>query len=321
MISLRHIAASLALLAGAAAAQAPWPAKPIRLIVPFPPGGGTDFIARVIGERLSTALGATLVIDNKPGAGGNIGLDAVAKSPPDGYTLGLGQTANLAINPHLYAKMPYDALKDFTPVAAVASQPMVLVVTPQSAMHSVADVVTAAKVKPQGVRIGLAGSGTVGHLAGEMLERRANLQLLNIPYRGAAPALNDLLGGQFEIYFGNAASVLPQIGGGKLRPLAVTSATRLPALKDVPTMIEAGYAGFDAVTWSGLVAPAGTPPAIVARINAEVQKILKQPEVLAKLAAEGSTATGGSPAQFGDTIRSEHQKWGTLIRDADIKID
>jgi len=319
----RHLAAAigLGLLAAAAVAQPAWPAKPIRIVVPFPPGGGTDFIARIVAERLAAATGATTVVDNKPGAGGNIGLDAVAKSPADGYTLGLGQTANLAINPHLYSKMPYDALKDFTPVGSVASQPMVLVVTTQSPLRSVADVVAAAKVAPQRVRIGLAGSGTVGHMAGEMLERRAGVQLLNVPYRGAGPAMTDLLGGQFDIYFGNAASVLPQITGGKLRPLAVTSAKRLPALKDVPTMIEAGYPGFEAVTWSGLVAPAGTPAAIVARLNAEIDKILRQPEVLAKLATEGSTATGGSAAEFGESIRAEHQKWGALIQGSNIKID
>lgn len=321
-LTRRLVAAlGLSLLAPLSLAQSAWPAKPIRLVVPFPPGGGTDFIARIVGERLALATGATVVIDNKPGAGGNIGLDLVAKSPADGYTLGLGQTANLAINPHLYAKMPYDALKDFTPVGSVASQPMVLVVQAKSPWRNVADVVTAAKSSPESLRIGLAGSGTVGHLAGEMLERRAGVKLLNIPYKGAGPAMTDLLGGQFEIYFGNAASVLPQIAAGKLKPLAVTSAQRLPALKEVPTMIESGYAGFEAVTWSGLVAPAGTPAAVVARLNAEVEKILKQPEVLAKLAAEGSSATGGSAAQFGETIRGEHGKWGALIRDAHIKID
>lgn len=315
------VALGLSLVAAASMAEAAWPAKPVKLVVPFPPGGGTDFIARVVGERLAQATGATVVIDNKPGAGGNIGLDVLAKSPADGYTLGLGQTANLVINPHLYPKMPYDALKDFTPVGSVASQPMVLVVAKQSPWSNVADVVAAAKAKPDGLRIGLAGSGTVGHLSGEMLERRAGIKLLNIPYKGAGPAMTDLLGGQFEIYFGNAASVLPQIAAGKLKPLAVTSAQRLPMLKDVPTMIESGYPGFVAVTWSGLLAPAGTPPAVVARLNSEIDKILKQPEVQAKLAAEGSTPTGGSAAQFAETIRSEHARWGALIREANIKID
>ena len=219
MNAFRQLAAALglSLVAAMSAAQTAWPAKPVRLVVPFPPGGGTDFIARVVGERLAQATGATVVIDNKPGAGGNIGLDAVARSPADGHTLGLGQTANLVINPHLYPKMPYDALKDFTAVASVASQPMILVVPTPSPWASVADVVAAAKAKPEGVRIGLAGSGTVGHLSGEMLERRAGIKLLNIPYKGAGPAMTDLLGGQFEIYFCNAASVLPQITAGKLR--------------------------------------------------------------------------------------------------------
>ncbi len=216
--------------------------------------------------------------------------------------------------------MPYDALNDFTAVASVAAEPMILVVPrPRPVPASPTSWRPPSQTRRRAHR--LACSVTVGHLSGEILKRRAGIKLLNIPYKGAGPAMNDLLGGQFEIYFGNAASVLPQITAGKLRPLAVTSAQRLPALKDVPTMIESGYPGFVAVTLSGLVAPSGTPPAIVARLNAEVDKILKQPEVLAKLAAEGSTPTGGSAAQFSETIRSEHARWGALIREANIKMD
>jgi tripartite-type tricarboxylate transporter receptor subunit TctC len=322
MIRMRHLFAAcvIAALAAPSIAQT-WPAKTIRLVVPFPPGGGTDFIARIVAEGLTKATGAAVLVDNRPGAGGNIGLDLVAKSAPDGYTLGLGQTANLAINPYLYPKMPYDPLKDLAPVASVASQPMVLVVTANSPFKSVADIVAAAKKAPRSLRNGLAGNGTVGHLAGEMLDHRAGIEIVTIPYRGASPALTDLLGGQFEIYFGNAASVLPQINGGKLRPLAVTSLQRLPTLKNVPTMSEAGFPGFDAVTWSGLVAPAGTPPAIIERLNAAVQQMLKQPEVLAKLAAEGTAPTGGSAAEFGELIRAENKKWSAVIREAGIKLE
>jgi tripartite-type tricarboxylate transporter receptor subunit TctC len=318
--------AALALLACSSFAQSPaWPAKPIKLVVPFPPGGGTDFVARLVAEKLSTQAGWVIVIDNKPGAGGNIGLDAVAKAAPDGYTLGLGQTANLAINPALYAKMPFDPLKDFAPIASVASQPVVLLVNATSPYKTLADVVAASKAKPESLRIGLAGNGTVGHLAGEMLERRADIKILNVPYKGAGPAMTDLLGNQVELNFANTPVAIPQLAGGKVRALAISSAQRLksvPQLAAVPTVAESGYPGFDAITWTGLVAPAGTPPAVVERINTEVQKILKRPDVIEKLALEGSTAAAeGTPKQFAAYIRSEHQKWGALIREAHIKLD
>ncbi|MGJ7509210.1 Bug family tripartite tricarboxylate transporter substrate binding protein [Variovorax sp. GT1P44] len=318
--------AALALLACSSFAQSPaWPTKPIKLVVPFPPGGGTDFVARLVAEKLSTQAGWVIVIDNKPGAGGNIGLDAVAKAAPDGYTLGLGQTANLAINPALYAKMPFDPLKDFAPIASVASQPVVLLVNASSPYKTLADVVAASKAKPESLRIGLAGNGTVGHLAGEMLERRAGIKILNVPYKGAGPAMTDLLGNQVELNFANTPVAIPQLSGGKVRALAISSAQRLktvPQLAAVPTVAESGYPGFDAITWTGLVAPAGTPPAVVERINTEVQKILKRPDVIEKLALEGSTAAAEStPKQFADYIRSEHQKWGALIREANIKLD
>ncbi|WP_093160310.1 tripartite tricarboxylate transporter substrate binding protein [Variovorax sp. YR216] len=324
--SQRWIAgAALALVACSSFAQTAWPAKPIKLVVPFPPGGGTDFVARLLAEKLTTQAGWTIVVDNKPGAGGNIGLDAVAKSPPDGYTLGLGQTANLAINPALYTKMPFDPLKDFAPIAPVASQPVVLLVNVSSPYKTLADVVAASKAKPESMRIGLAGNGTVGHLAGEMLERRAGIKILNVPYKGAGPAMTDLLGNQVELNFANTPVAIPQLAGGKVRALAISSPQRLktvPQLAAVPTVAESGYPGFDAITWTGLVAPAGTPPAVVDRINSEVQKILKRPDVVEKLAVEGSTAAAEStPKQFADYIRSEHQKWGALIREANIKLD
>ena len=317
--------AAFALLACSSFAQTSWPTKPIKLVVPFPPGGGTDFVARLVAEKLTTQAGWVIVIDNKPGAGGNIGLDAVAKAAPDGYTVGLGQTANLAINPALYAKMPFDPLKDFAPIASLASQPVVLIVNASSPYKTLADVVAASKAKPESLRIGLAGNGTVGHLAGEMLERRADIKILNVPYKGAGPAMTDLLGNQVELNFANTPVAIPQLTGGKVRALAISSPQRLksvPQLAAVPTVAEQGYPGFDAITWTGLVAPAGTPPAVIERINSEVQKILKRPDVIEKLALEGSTAAAeGTPKQFGDYIRSEHQKWGALIREANIKLD
>ncbi|MBS0451253.1 MAG: tripartite tricarboxylate transporter substrate binding protein [Proteobacteria bacterium] len=314
----------LALASPGASAQAAWPAKPIRLVVPFPPGGGTDFVARLLAEKLSSQSGWTVVVDNKPGAGGNIGLDAVAKSAPDGYTLGLGQTANLAINPWLYPKMPFDPLKDFAPVGAVSAQAVVLIVNATSPYKTLADVVAAAKAKPESIRIGLAGNGTVGHLAGEMLERRADMRILNVPYKGAGPAMTDLLGNQVELNFASTAAAIPQLTGGKVRALAVSSSKRIsnvPTLANVPTVAESGYPGFDAITWTGLVAPAGTPAAVVERINAELQKVLALPDTVNKLALEGSVPTGGSASQFAGDIRTEHQKWGALIREANIRLD
>ncbi|MGI4778404.1 MAG: Bug family tripartite tricarboxylate transporter substrate binding protein [Janthinobacterium lividum] len=317
---------ALALLAvGPSLAQTPWPSKPIKLVVPFPPGGGTDFVARLLAEKLSTQAGWVIVVDNKPGAGGNIGLDAVAKSTPDGYTIGLGQTANLVINPALYPKIPFDPLKDFAPIAVVASQPVVLLVNAASPYKTLADVVVASKAQPESLRIGLAGNGTVGHLAGEMLERRADIKILNVPYKGAGPAMTDLLGNQVELNFANTSVAIPQLGGGKVRALAISSSQRLkavPQLAAIPTVSELGYPGFEAITWSGLVAPVGTPAAVVDRINAEVQKILMRPDVIEKLAIEGSTtAAEGTPRQFAQYIQSEHKKWGTLIREAHIKLD
>jgi tripartite-type tricarboxylate transporter receptor subunit TctC len=317
------LAAALAGSVGLTFAQgsAGYPARPIRLVVPFPPGGGTDTTSRMIAEKLSTLLGWTVVIDNKPGAGGNIGLDAVAKAAPDGYTIGMGQAANLAINPSLYAKMPFDPLKDLAPIVSIAEQPVVLVVRQDSQLKTLADFVQVAKARPGKVGIAQAGNGTVGHLAGELLERRAGIQVLQVPYKGAGPAMTDLLGGQVETYFGNTVSVMGQLAAGKIRALAISSARRISALPNVPTVAEQGYAGFDATTWLGLVGPAGMPADAVTRINAETVKILARAEVKDKLVQEGSEPTPGTPQQFAAHIRAEHAKWGTLIREANIRIE
>ena len=317
------LAAALAAGASTAFAQggSGYPAKPIRFVVPFPPGGGTDATSRLIAEKFTSLLGWTVVVDNKPGAGGNIGLDFVAKAAPDGYTIGMGQASNLAINPSLYAKVPFDPLKDLTPIVSIAEQPVVLVVRADSPLKSLADFVQAAKARPGKVGIAQAGNGTVGHLAGELLERRAGIQVLQVPYKGAGPALNDLLGNQVETYFGNTVSVMGQLAGGRIRALAVSSARRITALPNVPTVAEQGYAGFDATTWLGLVGPAGLPAETIARLNAETVKILARPDVKDKLVQEGSEPTPGTPQQFAAHIRAEHAKWGTLIREANIRIE
>ena len=320
----RHLlAAALAAAATPSFGQAPsaFPAKPIRFVVPFPPGGGTDATSRLLAEKFTTLLGWTVVVDNKPGAGGNIGIDIAAKAAPDGYTIAMGQASNLAINPSLYAKMPFDPLKDLTPIVSVAEQPVVLVVRADSPLKTLADFVQAAKARPGQVGVAQAGNGTVGHLAGELLERRAGIQVLQVPFKGAGPAMNDLLGGQVETYIGNTVSVMGQLSAGKIRALAVTSSRRIGALPNVPTVAEQGYPGFDATTWLGLVGPAGMPADIVARINAETVKILARPDVKDKLAFEGSEATPSTQQQFAAHIRAEHAKWGTLIREANIRIE
>jgi tripartite-type tricarboxylate transporter receptor subunit TctC len=302
-------------------AQGNWPDRPIRLIVPYPPAGGTDVISREIAGRLGAATGWSIVVDNRPGAGGNIGLDAVAKAAPDGYTLGMGQTSNLAINPALYPKMPYDPLRDFAFVSTVASQPAVLVVAKGAPYRTVAEVVAAAKAKRGGLTVGNAGNGTVGHLAGELLASRTGAELVAVPYKGAAPVVTDMLAGRVDLFFANPLAVQGMLESGDLRAIAVTSATRMRALPEVPTVAEAGYEGFQAVNWTGLVAPARTPAAIVARLNEEIRKSLRQDEVVARLAAEGSEPMGSTPEEFRTFLAAEHANWGKVVRDARVQLD
>ena len=304
-----------------AIAQPVWPDRAIKVIVPYTPGGGTDTVTRHLLDKVTTETKWTLIVDNKPGGGGNVGLDMVAKSKPDGYTLGMGQTANLAINPALMPKMPFDPAKDLIPVALVAELPTLLVVRQDSPLKNLGDVVKAAKAKPGGLRQALAGSGTVGHLAGEMLAVKAGFTVLNVPYKGAAPAVTDLLGGQTDFMFATPQAVLGMIKGGKMRALAVTSTRRLSVLPDVPTVSESGYKGFEAVDWKMLVAPAGTPAPVIRQINAAVEKALANPAFQAQLNAEGSSALGGSAQKAADYLRSEQAEWSALIRTANIKLD
>lgn len=304
-----------------AIAQSTWPNKPIRFIVPYTPGGGTDTVTRQIAERITNDTKWVFVVDNKPGGGGNIGLDLVAKARPDGYTLGMGQTANLAINPAVLPKMPFDPLKDLVPVALVAEIPLLLVVRANSPWENLTDMVKTAKAKPGEIRQALAGTGTVGHLAGEMLGRRAGFSVLNVPYKGAAPALTDLLGGQTDYMFATPQAVLGMLQGGKLRALAVTSAKRVAVLSGVPTVAEQGYPGFDVVDWKVIVAPTGTPPDMVKRLNAATARALTQPALLAKLADEGSNPMSGDPEAVAQYIKAQQADWGALIREAGIRFE
>jgi len=308
-------------LALPAAAQDGYPTKPIRLVVPFPPAGGTDVLSRAIAQSIGANTRWTIVVDNKPGAGGNIGLDATAKAPPDGYTIAMGQTANLAVNPALYSSMPFDPLKDFAPIALISSQPLILVVNASSPHKTLKDLVDAAKAAPGRINMASSSNGTIGHIGGELFQRRAGIQMTHVPYKGAGAAVTDLMGGSVDCFFGNTQAVGGLVTSGRLRPLAVTSPQRLANFPDVPTVAELGYPGFEASTWSGLVAPAGTPAAIVQRLNAEANKALGTSEMKAKLHEDGSTPLGGTPPQFVEFIRKEHAKWGAAVREAGIKLD
>ncbi|CAM4201362.1 Bug family tripartite tricarboxylate transporter substrate binding protein [Bordetella muralis] len=315
--------------AGAAGATLPWaaqaqsnnwPTTVIRLIVPFPPGGGTDTVSRLVAEKLTVSKKWQLIVDNRPGAAGNIGLDQTAKAKPDGYTLAMAQTSNMAINPALYPKMLFDPLKDLKPIVQVCAQPVVLVVRKESPFKTLADFIAAAKKEPGKYTMAQAGMGTVGHLAGEMLTREAGIDVMQVPYKGAGPGMNDLMGGQVDTYFGSAASVMPQLQAGAVRGLATTSAKRLTALPDLPTVAEQGYKNFEATTWLGLVGPDELPDDIVKQVNAAVVEVMSSKEVQERLEAEGNEPNAGTPEAFATLIRNEYDKWGKLIREANIKI-
>ncbi|MBI5719962.1 MAG: tripartite tricarboxylate transporter substrate binding protein [Burkholderiales bacterium] len=314
------LALAAASLCGGAFAQA-WPGKPIRIVVPFPPGGGTDTIARETSLKVAAATGWTFVIDNKPGAGGNLGVDAVAKSPADGYTLVLGQTSNLAINPTLYAKMPYDSQKDLAPIVLLANAPLVMVTGVGTPLKTLGDAVNAAKAKPGTLNFASPGNGTVAHLTSVMFQKAAGVQTQHIPYKGAAQALTDVISGTVELYMSSVPTLIGQIRNNKLRPLAVTSARRVDDLPNVPTINESGYSGFDAVTWFGLLAPAGTPKDVVARLNAEFNKALQSPELRKRLGDEGADAAGGTPEQFAALIKGDISRWGKIVKESGARVD
>ena len=311
------------LVAGAAAtvqAQT-YPSKPIRMIVPFPPGGTTDILARAIGAELTKAWGQPVVIENRPGAGGNIGSEAVARSPGDGYTLLMGTVGTHGINPSLYKKMPYDAVKDFAPVTLVALVPNILVVHPSVPAKSVAELIALAKKQPGKLTYASSGNGTSIHLSGALFESLAGVQMVHVPYKGSAPAVTDLLGGQVNMMFDNMPSALPHVKAGKLRALGVTSAKRSPAVPDVPTIAEAGVKGYEASSWFGVLAPATTPKDIVAKLNAEIAKSLGTPEMKEKLSSQGAEPVGNTPEQFGAFIRAEIDKWAKVVKASGATVD
>lgn len=304
-----------------AASSAAYPTKPIRLVVPFTPGGSTDILARAIGQELTKAWGQAVVVDNVPGAGGSLGADKVAKATPDGYTLLMGHIGTLAVNPSLYPSLPYDPIKSFAPVAWVARVPNVLVVNPQVAARSVKELVALAKSQPGRLNYGSGGNGSAANLATEYFKLQTGSSLLHIPYRGTAPAVNDLIGGQIQVLFTGAPAVLGPIKNGQLRAIAVSSPQRLPALPDLPTVAEAGYKNFEADQWYGVVAPAGTPREIVAKLNAQINLSLNSAELKTRLNNEGALAAPTTPEAFGKHIASEIARWKPVIQSGRVKAD
>ena len=315
---LLALAASCACTAAFADA---WPSKPIRVVVPFPPGGGTDIIAREVTQTVAKSTGWTFVVDNKPGAGGNLGVDAVAKAPADGYTIVLGQTSNLAINPTLYTKLPYDPQKDLVPIVLVANAPLVIVTGTASPYKTLAEAVNAAKAKPGAVNFASPGNGTVAHLTSELFQKAAGIKTQHVPYKGASQALTDVISGQVELYASSVPTLLQHIKQGKLRALAVTSAKRVGDLPSVPTVNESGYKGFDAVTWFGFLAPANTPKEAVAKLNAEFNKALQSAELKKRLDDEGADPAGGTPEQFAALIKADIPRWGKVVKDSGARVD
>ena len=312
--------AALVLMALASTADAQsWPAKPIRIISPYPPAGANDLLARIIAPKLSEQLGQPVVVENRAGATGNIGAELVAKAPADGYTLLMGQAGNLTINISLMAKIPFDPVRDFSPVTMVASTPTVLVVHPSLPVRTVKDLIALAKAKPGQINYATSGIGSPGHLAAELLNKSAGIRLVHIPYKGAAPALLDVVAGNAHLYFTSAVSAQPFIPSGRLRMVAVASAKRSPSLPEVPTVAEAGFPEFDVSSWWGVVAPASTPREVVMRLQTEIHRVIALPEIRAKLAEQGLDIATNTPEQFAAYIKSETAKWAKLIREVGVK--
>ncbi|MEN3274381.1 MAG: hypothetical protein V7631_171 [Massilia sp.] len=306
----------LSLLPLSAQAQAAFPTKTITIVVPFSAGGTTDILARVVGQYMSKDLGQPVVVDNRAGAGGNIGAQVVARAAPDGHTLLMGTVGTHAINQSLYKKLSFDPIKDFAPLSRVALVPNLLVAHPAQPYKNVKELVAYAKANPGKVTFGSSGNGSSIHLSGELFKHMAGVDMQHVAYRGSAPALTDLLGGQIALIFDNMPSAIGHVKSGKLRPLAVTTPKRSPALPDVPTIAEAGVPGYEATSWFGLLAPAKTPAPVVARLNASILKALADPEVKKKMLEQGADPYGEKPEQFAQFIRSETTKWGNIVRQA-----
>ena len=305
---------------GAAMAQA-YPSKPVTIVVPFAAGGTTDILARIIGQALTAELGQSVVVDNRAGAGGNIGGQAAAKATPDGHTLFMGTVGTHAINASLYKKMPFDPVKDFAPLTRVANVPNLLVANPAQPYKSVKDLIAYAKANPGKVNFGSSGNGSSIHLSGELFKSLAKVDMQHVPYKGSAPAVTDLLGNQIGIMFDNMPSAIQHVRSGKLVPLAVTTAKRSPELPSVPTIAEAGVPGYEATSWFGMFAPAGTPAPVLATLNAAIVKVLAQPDVKKKINEQGAEVYSETPEQFAAFIQAESVKWGKVVKESGASLD
>jgi tripartite-type tricarboxylate transporter receptor subunit TctC len=298
-----------------------WPNRPIRMVVPFPAAGTTDIVARAVAAEIGKSLGQQVIVDNRPGAGGNIGSDLVAKAAPDGYTIVMGTVGTHAINVTLYSKLPYDAVKDFAPVTLVASVPNVLEVNPSLPVNTVGELIAYAKANPGKLNFASSGNGTSIHLSGELFKSMTGIQMLHIPYKGSAPAITDLIAGQANLMFDNLPSSIGHIKGGQLRAIAVTTLTRSPALPDVPTINESGVPGYEASSWFGVLAPAGTPKEIVGRLHDEIVKALKTPALRKNLQNQGAEPVGDTPEEFAAHIQSEIAKWAKVVKQSGAHVD
>ncbi len=311
-------AVSLLGLSGVASAQDAFPSKPVHLLVPFPPGGAVDIVGRTLGDELSKRWGQSVIIENRPGAGGTIASQAAAKAPPDGYTLILVATGH-ALNPHLYAKLPYDPFNDFTPLSLIGTSPNMPLVRSDSPIRTLADLLALARERPGQLSYGHAGNGTSSHLAGELINYMTKVNIAAIPYKGGAPALNDLIGGHIPMSINNIPESIAQIRAGTVRPLGVTTARRSPVLPDVPTIAEAGIPGYDTGVWWGLVGPAGLPPLVKARLAKDCAEAVNAPAVKERLLGLGAAPIGSAPEEFAALIRAEYEKWGPIIKAAGIR--
>lgn len=298
-----------------------YPAKAVRIIVPFPPGGNTDIYARPVSAKMADLYGKQMLIDNRPGAGGSVGMQIAAAQPPDGYTLVWGSTSTHGVGPNVYKKLPYDAVTDFEPVILTVVAQNILVVHPSVPAKNVKDLIAIAKAKRGGLSFASSGNGTISHLAGEVFKGMTGTDMVHVPYKGSSQAMVDLLSGQIDVMFDSLSSALPQVRAGKLRALAVTGGKRFPGMKDMPTINESGLKGFEVATWLAIWAPARTPKDIVAKLNTDINKILNEPDILRLMTDNGAEPGGGSPERLGNHVKSEIAKWGAVVKSANLKVE
>jgi tripartite-type tricarboxylate transporter receptor subunit TctC len=313
------LTAALTTVSFAAAAQA-YPDKPIKILIPFPPGGGTDFVSRMVGTKLGELTGWQIVLENRPGAGGNLAIEAASKAPADGYTLVMGQTDNMMLGPWLYTNLSYDSVKSFAPVVQLSVTPAAVGSAANSSIKTPQDLIAKGK-SPEGLKWSTAGAGTLGHMVGEDFKKRTNINLLQVPYKGASPAITDVMGGQVDVYIGTLASLVPLMKSGRLTGVAVTTAKRSVDFPDIPTLDESVAKGMDFSIWMGMFAPAGTPPNVIALLNKETNRVLQSPDLIEKLKAGGVSAGGGTSEAFAEFVKADYAKWGALVKASGIKLN